>query len=156
MRIYAYGRSYVLSSEFIKTEKLQIKMVDSAIVINRLTADEWETMTKNRTNSVMNSGSLTNIFIGYGCLGILTLPNDASTLSFHNQQQPVPIKDDSQNYLVLVKDATSVGNIKTFDMMRINDVHFLPLNDLASAGSYSQQQNFQYQNTNYSLINELK
>lgn len=80
---------------------------------------------------------MANVFVGFGCLGMLNLPNDMQ----QQQQQPQQSKDnDTLSYLVLVKDATSMGNVRTFDFMRINDVVLLPLNDSSfnnNSNSYS-------------------
>lgn len=76
---------------------------------------------------------MANVFVGFGCLGILSLPNE-------NASQQQSKDNDTLSYLVFVKDATSMGNVRTFDFMRINDVFMLSLNDSGfNSYAYNQQ-----------------
>jgi phosphatidylinositol-bisphosphatase len=161
-RVYTYGKSYILASQLIEHEKLQIKALDSTISLNKISADEWSLMTSSKTNSV-KSPSFGMAFDAYGCLGMLSI----STQQLQQQQTPQqqqqqpqsqfynqsPPKEDSAamlHYLIFVKEVISVGTIKKFDIMKISDVTVLPLN----ADSNPQ---LNYLNQTYmNYINEIK
>ena len=113
IRLYGDGKSYVITSNAIENEKLQIKIVDSAICLTKLSSDEWLNLTQFRTNSV-RSASFSLMLDSYGCLGAL------STVS--------PVTSNLIHYLLFVKEATCVGTVKKCDIMKITDVFILPLN----------------------------
>ncbi len=131
-RVYTYGKSYILSSQAIENEKLQVKISqDSLLSLNKLSLEEWNSLTQLKTNSVY-SPSCSLVFDAYGCLGLLSTSDG----------QPVnSAKDDGasmQHYLIFVKEVISVGQIKRFEIMKITDVAILPLN--AESYSYNNQQ----------------
>lgn len=48
VQVQSFGNSYVISSEAVKSEKLQIRYSDTgALCINRLSLDEWESLRNN-------------------------------------------------------------------------------------------------------------
>jgi hypothetical protein len=148
VRVYSFGNSYVVSSDFVKNEKLQIRITESAsICINRISLEEWESMCKSKSNTnSVSSPPISTVFSGYGCLGILSLPNEMQ-----------PKDNDTLNYLIFVKEATSVGNARNFEIMRINDVFILSLNESNINNYVNYQQNSnQMQNYNLNAINEIK
>lgn len=50
VRLYAFGNSYIMSSDFVKNEKLQIRFSESgSVCINRISSDEWESMCKGKS-----------------------------------------------------------------------------------------------------------
>lgn len=138
MRVFSFGRSYVISSDFIN-EKIEIRVINNAICINSLSNDEWKQLTDFQTNSVM-SPSFANVFTGYGWLGILSTPIDQS----QTYQQSTLM----QHFLIFVKDAQSVGTYRTFEFMKIIDIFVLPLIEDPNS------QNFN--SVNFDLITDLK
>lgn len=144
-RVYAYGKSYILSSQTIENEKLQIKTSpDSLLSLNKLSQEEWNSLTQSKTNSV-HSPSCSLAFDAYGCLGLLSTSDGQS----YNSS-----KDDGanmQHYLIFVKEVISVGQIKRFEIMKITDVTILPLN--AESYAYNNQQ---MNNPFSGYINDIK
>lgn len=160
IRVYTFGNSYVLASDSVKDEKLQIRMTKSTVCINNISNEEWSSLTDSRTNSV-TSPSFANVFTGYGFLGLLSTSLDQTQPMqvFQQQQQPTQSQysDDSasmQHFLLFVKDATSVGTVRSFEFMRITDIFVLPLNDDSNSYNLSQQSNGQYQASDF--INEIR
>jgi hypothetical protein len=151
LRLYGDGKSYVLSSQLIENEQLQIKVVDSTTVcLNKLTTDEWASM-KSKPNSV-RSASFTLIAEYYGCLGLFSTINPA-------MQNRISSGDDltnmQQHFLIFVKEANSVGTIRKFDILRITDVFILPLCSDINSNIYNQQPNSN-PNSNLNYHNEIK
>lgn len=134
IRLYSDGKSYVIASQLVE-EKLQLKLVDSAVCLNKINAEEWQAMI-SKTNSVRSAGySLMNE--SYGCLGLL------STSMSNN--------DDSagmQHCLLFVKDAISVGAIQKFEIMKITDVYLLPIFSDINSNVYAQQSGSSASNSN--------
>jgi hypothetical protein len=164
IRVYAFDKSYVISSEFNKDEKLQICCSETSINVNQLSTDEWTNLIQSKTNSV-SSPSAACVFNGYGCLGLLstTLKDIQEYQGFNNQlsyveqqltnsqneisqnmktkQHHTSQQTPSQYFLIFVKEAESVGTIKQSEIMKITDVFILSLNtDLSN--SYQNQQNY--------------
>ena len=131
-RVYTYGKSYILSSQAVENEKLQIKTSqDSLLSLNKFSQEEWNSLTQSKTNSVF-SPSISLAFDAYGCLGLL---------STSDGQPYNSTKDDGssmQHYLLFVKEVISVGQIKRFEIMKITDVAILPLNAESYANNNQQ------------------
>lgn len=149
IRVYSLGNSYVLSSDCVKEEKLQIRMTNNAVCVNSLSNDEWSQLTNSQTNSVL-SPSYANVFTGYGCLGLLSTSIEQSQIYQQQMQQNQNIqmqqlnkkKNESapmQHYLLFVKEAQSVGTVRSFEIMKITDVFILPLIDDSNYNYYNQQ-----------------
>ena len=59
IRVHSLGNSYVISSENVKNEKLQIRFNESGgLFISRINQEEWDSMTRNLSNSVSSPVSL--------------------------------------------------------------------------------------------------
>ena len=71
-RVYTYGKTFVLTSQAIESERLQLKLVESTVCLNKLSVEEWYSMTQSKTNSV-RSPSFALAFDCYGCLGLLSI-----------------------------------------------------------------------------------
>lgn len=128
IRLYSDGKSYVIASQQVE-EKLQIKLVNSAVCLNKINADEWQAMI-SKTNSVRSAGySLMNE--SYGCLGLLSTSTSVSSSNDENA--------DMQHCLLFVKDAISVGAIRKFEIMKITDVFLLPIFSDINSNVYAQQ-----------------
>lgn len=167
IKVYSYNNSYILSSDAVKDEKLRISVCNSTICVNSLSTEEWNSMIESRTNSV-SSPSYANIFSGYGCLGLLSTSIDQTMQPMQVFQQPVQaiqqqqspqVKSDSapmQYYLLFVKDAASVGTVRSFEVMRITDIFVLPLNNNNenNYNMYNQQVNYQSQSVDF--VNEIR
>lgn len=165
IKVYTYGRTYVISSEINKEEKLQICTGDSSsICLNQLSAEEWNGLISSRTNSV-SSPSAACVFNGYGCLGLLTTSIQQIQQEQEQQQQAAvsprmqsrheqsssdltrsaanatsSVNTTSMQYfLIFVKEAESVGTLKQSEIMRITDVFILPLNTDLNTNSYATQ-----------------
>ena len=144
-RVYTYGKSYILSSQAIENEKLQIKTsADSLLSLNKLSQDEWNSLTQTKTNSVY-SPSCGLAFDAYGCLGLLST-SDGQPYNAGKEEGA-----NLQHYLLFVKEVMSVGTIQKFEIMRITDVAVLPLNS-ESFTNYNQQN----VNPFSSYLNEIK
>ena len=137
-RVYTYDKSYVLTSQSIENERLQIKLVESSVCLNKLSIDEWNSMTQSKTNSV-RSPSVALVFDSYGCLGLLSVSmqqiqqyqqmqsnqsqqqQQQQQLQYNNSQSNFYTKNNfnlnesananMQHYLLFVKDAVSVGSL---------------------------------------------
>ena len=131
LRVYSDGKSYVISSQLIENEHLFIKLVDSNVCLNKINNEEWASM-KSRTNSV-RSASFGLILESYGCLGMLSTGNAS--------MQRVVGMDETGNFLIFVKEASLVGTIRKFEIIRITDVLILPMFSDANNSAYGQQQN---------------
>lgn len=142
VRLYGDGKSYVLSSQLVD-EKLQIKLVDSAICLNKLSADEWQQMTQSRTNSVRSASFTLTGDSYYGCLGLMSTSLTGATGDESNAGM--------QHCLLFVKEAVSVGSIRRVEIMKITDVFLLPMFSDINSNVYSQQSN---SNSNY--FNDLR
>ena len=148
-RVYTYGKSYILSSQSVENEKLQIKTNESNVVsLNKLSTEEWNSLTQSKTNSVRSPASGL-AFEAYGCLGMLSTSSDGQQFSSNNFDAA-----NLQHYLIFVKDVISIGTIKKFDIMKITDVIVLPLNVDNYADYQNQPANNQNLSANY--INDIK
>ena len=150
-RVYTYGKSYILSSQAIENEKLQIKPNDGVISLNKLSTEEWNSLTQSKTNSV-NSPSVGLAFETYGCLGLLSTSDGQPNTP--KASDPTGTTSNMQHYLIFVKEVVSVGTIKKFDIMKITDVIVLPLTNDFYANNYNQQTNMQNPTVNY--VNDIK
>jgi hypothetical protein len=130
------GKTHVLTSKFIKNERLQIRVLDSEICLNKIDNDEWTNMTKNRTNSVRSS-SFSILFESFGCLGLLSIPK----MNHHYQQS-----SNMHHFLFFVNQAASIGTIYNTEVMRITEVNFIEL-----------ETNYKDNNSPiYNYVNEIK
>ena len=118
LRVYSDGKTYVLVSQLIEDQKLQIKIFENQVCVNKLTNEEWEQM-RPKTNSRSSFVLLNEAF---GCLGMLSTSHDEHSLLF-------------------VKDAVSVGTIRKFDILRVTDICVLPLSNEININAIYQQQN---------------
>ena len=118
LRVYSDGKTYVLVSQLIEDQKLQIKIFENQVCVNKLTNEEWEQM-RPKTNSRSSFVLLNEAF---GCLGMLSTSHDEHSLLF-------------------VKDAVSVGTIRKFDILRVTDICVLPLSHEININAIYQQQN---------------
>jgi hypothetical protein len=180
IRVYAFEKSYVLSSEINKDEKLQICTTDTSITLNQLSTEEWNYLNQSKTNSV-SSPSAACVFSGYGCLGLLCTSiqqiqeiqqnySQATDTSQHSSKRS-PRDEDTfinpsnklchssitsmQYFLIFVKEAESVGTIKQSEIMRITDVFILPLNVDPSFNNLNQQNYYQIQSLR-SYIDDIR
>ena len=147
LRLYGNGKNYVLASQAIENEKLLIKVVDSGICVNTITNDEWNSM-QSKTNSV-RSASYSLVLDAYGCLGLMS-----TSLGLNTNGKSQDSANNMLYYLVFVSNAASVGTIRKFDILRITDVHLIPLNSDVNSGIYTQQINSSNSNSNF--VNELR
>lgn len=143
MRVYSFGNSYILSSDYIKDEKLEIRVIKNSLCINILTSNEWDQIVDSQTNSIL-SPSAANVFTGCGCLGLLSTSND--------QARPNDKSASIQHYLIFVKDAQSVGTYRSFEFLKITDIFVLPV--FEDSSYYSTTSNFAASNSEF--INDLK
>lgn len=143
-RLYGDGKSYVLSSQLID-EKLQIKLVDSSVCLNKISNEEWQLMTQSKTNSV-RSASYSLMTESYGCLGLMSV----SLMPTQSGQDET--SSGMQHCLLFVKDAVSVGFIRKVEIMKITDVFLLPMFSDINSNVYAQQSN--QSNSNY--FNDLR
>lgn len=118
LRVYSDGKTYVLVSQLIEDQKLQIKIFENQVCVNKLTDEEWDQM-RPKTNSRSSFVLLNEAF---GCLGMLSTSHDEHSLLF-------------------VKDAVSVGTIRKFDILRVTDISVLPLTSDININMMYQQQN---------------
>ena len=159
IRVYAFGKSYVLSSETYKEEKLQVCCTqDGSICLSPVSADEWNTLIQSKTNSVSSPCAAACVFNGYGCLGLLSTSIEQIQQEMHQTNQQSELGSETttagdtsssssssasmQYFLIFVKEAESVGTIKQAEIMRITDVFILPLNTDLNTNTYSSQQNY--------------
>jgi synaptojanin len=149
IRLYGDTKSYVLTSQAIENEKLQIKCVDASVCLNKMSNDEWLAMTQMRTNSI-RSATYSLILDSYGCLGMLS----TAIFSSPNEESA----NNVQHFLIFVKEAQCVGTLKKFDIMRITDVYVIALNGGAelTMNINSGQQTSGGGNNYASYMNELK
>ncbi|CAF0792552.1 unnamed protein product [Brachionus calyciflorus] len=161
VKVYAFGNSYILSSDCVKDEKLQIRMTNNSVCVNSLTNDEWNQLTNAQTNSVM-SPSFASIFTGYGCLGLLSTSVDQTNqfqqTNVIQMQQINNRKNDSASmlhFLLFVKDAQSVGTVRSFEIMKITEIFALPLNDDSNYNYFNQSGN-NNQNVNSDFISDIR
>jgi synaptojanin len=151
VRLYGDGKSYVITSQHID-EKLQIKLVDSAVCLNKLMPDEWNALT-TKTNSV-RSASYSVMLEAYGCLGLMSTSLSTTTTT-SNDDQSSNSNSSMQHCLLFVKEASLVGTIRKFEIMKITDVFLLPIFSDVNSNIYSQQQQQQqsFNNTNTNTNN---
>ena len=128
LRVYANERTFVLKSELIESERLQIRLVENSVCLNKLTTEEWQSMTQSKTNSV-RSPSAAHVFDSYGLLGLLSISMQ-QIQQYQQQQSSAPQQQSPTNFytkpnfnlnesananmqyfLLFVKDATSVGTL---------------------------------------------
>ena len=155
-RLYGDGKTYVVSSLANEAQKLQIRLVNSSVCITKMTGEEWEAQTKNRTNSI-RSASFSLLLDSYGCLGILSTPS--LTIGFQQQINPNTPSSTMHHILILVKDAANVGQIKKCDSLRITDVYLLPLNTEDSHLTNNINANLNSnssQTSNYGYLNDVR
>ena len=178
-RVYTYDKSYVLTSQSIENERLQIKLVESSVCLNKLSIDEWNSMTQSKTNSV-RSPSVALVFDSYGCLGLLSVSmqqiqqyqqmqsnqsqqqQQQQQLQYNNSQSNFYTKNNfnlnesananMQHYLLFVKDAVSVGSLGKVDILKITDLFILPLTN----DSNMNNQNLNNNQINTGYINEIR
>ncbi len=173
LRVYTHENGYILASEAIDHEKLQIKVAtDTTLCLNKLSSEEWNMMTQNRTNSV-RTPSLAMAFDSYGCLGILSITMQQlqqfqqfqlSSQQMQQQQQfylqnLAKKGEDSgaanmQHFLLFVKEVESINTIRNYEIFRIVDVLVLPLNTEPGFNAYNQANS--NQNQQLSIINEIR